>query len=581
MSSPRPLPPRPTPGRAPDPGATAPGQAPDQTPGEQQDARGGGARRTRTWLAAGAAVVLLAGATGVGVVTGLDDDTADRVTGGASEAGPREGGGDDGDDSGGGAGGGSRGGSDTDLDPVELPDDAELAVARSTPRTDSVYPDKGHPGVDALHYDIELRWFPDDADDGEDPELEGTTTVTFRSTSAAPGFRLDLAAHLEVTDLVLDGTPTDAFRREGDHLVVDEPVLIESQHRLTVTYRGPAEPAAAPTDRSDFSGVGLTRSTSQDSEDWLWTMQEPYGAFTWYPVNDQPADKALYDVTVRTQPGWTGVANGELVEQAEDDEQSVARFHAPEPMSSYLATVAVGDYELTEDVSDSGVPLTYWTPDGDDEALERLGATKEALAWLEERLGPYPFSSLGSVVVDSESAMETQTMITYGNTGYTLSPEVIVHEIAHHWYGNVVSPDDWSDVWMNEGMSMYLQILWEAEDIGEDVDDYVGYYALEDQALRDSYGPPAAYDGSSFGQSNIYVPPAVMWHELRTTVGDEAFWEMVRAWPTAGGEGVYRSIGRDQYWPWLSEQLGTDLTPFLTAWLLGTQEPPTTFGPVG
>ncbi|MFW6773001.1 M1 family metallopeptidase [Nocardioides sp. CPCC 205120] len=573
MSSPRPLPPRPMPGS---PSGQVDDPTPGAAPGGRQGAQGGGSRRTRTWLAAGAAGVLLAGAATVGVVVGLDDGPADRVTGGASEAGGTNGGPDGGTD--GGSGG-------TDLDPVALPSDAELAVARSTPRTDSVYPDVGHPGVDALHYDIELGWFPedseDDGDDDEDPELTGTTTVTFRATTTAPGFRLDLAEHLDVTELALDGTPTDAFRREGHHLVVDQPVVAEAQHRLTVTYRGPAEPAAAPTDRSDFSGVGLTRSTSSETEDWLWTMQEPYGAFTWYPVNDQPADKALYDVTVRTQPGWTGVANGELVEQAEDDEQSVARFHAAEPMSSYLATVAVGDYELTEDVSDSGVPLTYWTPAGDDEALERLEVTKEALAWLEERLGPYPFSSLGSVVVDSESAMETQTMITYGNTDYTLSPEVIVHEIAHQWYGDVVSPDDWRDVWMNEGMAMYLQILWEAEDLEADVDEYVGYYALDDQFLRDSYGPPAAYDAGSFGQSNIYVPPAVMWHELRTAVGDDAFWAMVRAWPAAGGEGVYRSTGRDEYWPWISAQLGADLTPFLTAWLLGAQEPGTSFGTGG
>ena len=83
--------------------------------------------------------------------------------------------------------------------------------------------------------------------------------------------------------------------------------------------------------------------------------------------------------------------------------------------------------------------------------------------WLEERLGPYPFDTLGFVLVDSQSGMETQTMITLGNTDYTPSAAVLVHEMAHQWYGDQVTPDDWRDVWMNEGMAMYLQGMWEAE----------------------------------------------------------------------------------------------------------------------
>ncbi len=79
------------------------------------------------------------------------------------------------------------------------------------------------------------------------------------------------------------------------------------------------------------------------------------------------------------------------------------------------------------------------------------------MAWLEHLLGPYPFDTFGTMIVDSESGMETQTMVTLGDTPYTVSPEVIVHELAHQWYGDQVTPNDWRDVWMNEGMAMYLQ----------------------------------------------------------------------------------------------------------------------------
>ena len=74
-------------------------------------------------------------------------------------------------------------------------------------------------------------------------------------------------------------------------------------------------------------------------------MQEPYGAFSWYPVNDQPADKALYDISVTAPAPWTGVANGRLVADSSQDGQRTTEFQLDEPASSYLITVAIGDYE--------------------------------------------------------------------------------------------------------------------------------------------------------------------------------------------------------------------------------------------
>ena len=117
-------------------------------------------------------------------------------------------------------------------------------------------------------------------------------------------------------------------------------------------------------------------------------------------------------------------------------------------------------------------------PSGRPGAVDRAASTAPAgLDWLEERLGPYPFDSLGFLLVDSSSGMETQTMITLGATDYTTSPAVLVHEIAHQWYGDQVTPDDWRDVWMNEGMAMYLQGCWQAEADGRSVDAVMDEYA--------------------------------------------------------------------------------------------------------
>ncbi len=99
-------------------------------------------------------------------------------------------------------------------------------------------------------------------------------------------------------------------------------------------------------------------------------MQEPFGAFTWYPVNDQPADKALYDITVHVPAPWTGIANGRLVDLATTDDVTTTSWQLTEPASSYLLTLAVGDYVHSSNTTSSGLRVDYWTPRGMVQGLE-------------------------------------------------------------------------------------------------------------------------------------------------------------------------------------------------------------------
>lgn len=443
--------------------------------------------------------------------------------------------------------------------PAPVPE-ADLDLALSEPVEDSHYPEVGDPGVDALHYDLTLDWDPDSA------TLTGQEVLTFRATQTADEVRLDLGEPLEVGEVTLDGEPVEADH-EGKDLVVRAPVEADERYELAVSYAGTPEPVESPTTRDDVSTIGWT--TTDDGE--TWTMQEPYGAFTWYAVNDHPSDKALYDFTITVPAPWTGVANGELVSRTATDGLTETRWHLAEPAASYLVTVATGDLLLTEDESASGVPISYWTPSDRPELVDALREAPDALAWLEERLGPYPFDTAGFVVVDSGSGMETQTMITLGDTDYTTSPDVIVHELAHQWYGDQVTPNDWRDLWMNEGMAMYLQGAWSADDRGTTVDAVMDEWAAREATYRAEAGPPADFDPQAFGESNVYYSPALMWHELRGRLGDDAFWEMVRAWPAARDNA---NAGRDDYLAWVEEQTGEELTSFFDAWLLGETTPP-------
>jgi aminopeptidase N len=448
-----------------------------------------------------------------------------------------------------------------DTEKPQKANDPALDVALSTPVEDSVYPDVGDPSVDALHYDLDLAWTPGTK------TLEGITTIVLRSTRDGDHLQLDLGASLEVDSVTLDGKDVE-FEHTGKNLVVSSRVQADARYVLAVHYAGTPKPTAAPTTRGDFSTSGWAITPEGAS----WTMQEPYGAFTWYPVNDQPADKALYDFTITVPSPWVGIANGVMTDRTESDGLTRTTWHTAEPMSSYLVTVATGDYTMTTNMTDrSGFEISYWVPTDQSELAQGLYGAAGALEWLEDKLGPFPFDSLGFLLVENRSGMETQTMITLGITDYTTSTPVLLHEMAHQWYGDEVTPNDWRDVWMNEGMAMYLQGLWTAEQEGITADELMDEWADFESDMRRESGPPANYDPAQFGEGNIYYGPALMWHELRKRLGNQEFFRIVREWPEARSD---KNSNREDYLAWIEEQTGKELTAFFDAWLLGETTPP-------
>jgi aminopeptidase N len=449
----------------------------------------------------------------------------------------------------------------TSTDTPPDPGDPALDAALSRPVEDSVYPDVGDPSVDALHYGLDLAWTPDTR------TLQGDATIELRSTATGDHLQLDLGQPLQVSSVTLDGQDVP-FRHEAKNLLVDAPVTEDQRYVLGVHYSGTPQPTPAPTDRSDFNTTGWTISPDGAT----WTMQEPYGAFTWYPVNDQPSDKAFYDITVTVPSPWVGVANGVMTDQTEQDGLTTTSWHLSEPASSYVVTVATGDYTRTANTTKSGLEISYWVPTDRPGLAVLLHGAADGLEWLENLLGPYPFDSLGFLLVDSQSGMETQTMITLGATGYTTSMAVLVHEMAHQWYGDEVTPQDWRDVWMNEGMAMYLQLCWQAQADDRALDSVMDDYARAERAARAQSGPPAAYDPAEFGEGNVYYGPAFMWHELRKRIGDAAFWRLVRAWPVRAPE---TNATYDQYVGWLVTRTHVDRT-FFDDWLLSPRTPPRT-----
>ncbi len=157
------------------------------------------------------------------------------------------------------------------------------------------------------------------------------------------------------------------------------------------------------------------------------------------------------------------------------------------------------------------------------------------MRWLENRLGRYPFDRAGIVVTPSGSAMETQTMVTFGAQqlpyGNRDVRRTVVHEMAHQWYGDTVTPKDWRDLWMNEGMATYQDTRWAVDQGWTTWRHWQRQWKRDDQLWRDIYGAPGDYHRREFGSINVYYCTALMWDRLRHRLGTATFNRLVRAWP--------------------------------------------------
>ncbi len=434
----------------------------------------------------------------------------------------------------------------------------DLSAGRSDPAADPVYPDYGNPAIDVLHYDLALAWRP------EDRQLSGAATLTIRAVKPAAELRLDFDDNLVVDETRLDGQAIQGSR-DGDDLVVPtrRRIPADGEVQLEVRYHGSPQGAPGPVVRQDLTTVGW--HTRPDGS--VFALQEPYGAFTWFPSSDQPSDEALLDISVTVPAGWVGVSSGTLTSANRMDAGMITyNWRAAEPVATYLIALGIDRYREVTDSGPHGLPVSYWVPEDRDD-LGVFTRIPEMISWLEERFGLYPFASAGAMHIDESTGMETQTMITLPMDA---PPEVLLHELAHQWFGNSVTPRDWRGMWLNEGWAMYAQVLYETDKLGVHLDDRLGHFRQEDGQLRADHGPPGRYNAGHFGSANVYYPPALMLHAIRQRVGDDRFFAMAREWVQK-----HRNTTQDRtsFTKFVNDFTGQDFTPLINAWLDSTTTP--------
>ncbi|MDT0545139.1 MULTISPECIES: M1 family metallopeptidase [Streptomyces] len=427
---------------------------------------------------------------------------------------------------------------------------------------DSYYPSYGNGGYDVSHYDLRLKYRP--ATD----RLEGTATILATATQDLSRFNLDFA--LEVSEVLVGGRKAE-FAASGDHeLEITPAAPLDSGRPFTVVVRYRGTP----------SKVRVNGFTA-----WLRTpdggvaANEPEAAWWWFPSNDHPLDKATYDVSVAVPDGSQAISNGTLRSTSSRLGWTRYTWRSSRPQATYLATLAVGRFDITTDTTANGLPVVnaYSKDLGDNAGAARASVerTAEVAGWLSGVFGPYPFDALGGYVpnVPTGYALETQTRPFYSprQFGGGSNVSVVVHELAHQWYGDSVSVKDWRDIWVNEGFARYAQWLWsekEGDGTAQELADYVyAQHPAEDAFWTVKPGDPGPQNQF---HAAVYDRGAIALQALRNEVGDEDFFAILKGWPT---ERRYGNGSVRDFEAYAEKVSGRPLGAVFDTWLFTASKP--------
>ncbi|MCY1017329.1 M1 family aminopeptidase [Pyxidicoccus sp. MSG2] len=446
----------------------------------------------------------------------------------------------------------------SDLHPFSLPGATEHYAAERPVR--------------AEHVRIELDL------DFEQQRLSGVCTTRVSALRPVSTVTFD-AADFDVAKVLADGRPA-RFSNSGAHVRVELPSQLDPGHACEVAIHYTCRPRRGLYFWGPDAGY-------PDRPRQAWTQGQDIDARAWFPCLDTPAQKATSEVLATFPSEMTALSNGTLVGDSTHGARRTQHYRMEQPVSPYLVTLAVGEFEEATDTVGT-VPLRYLFPKGRrEDALRCVRRTPEMVRVFQEATGePFPWSGYAQVFLTEFilGGMEntTATSLTDGvlhdaraQPDYNAEP-LVSHELAHQWFGDLLTCRDWPHGWLNEGFATWCEVLWKERADGQDeadqhrsaqLDGYLGEvrerYARPIVARR-FHAPMDVFD------RHLYEKGGLVLHELRRRLGDALFFRALRHYVARHRHGAVETVDLSRAF---EESTGHNLDGFFDQYVFAPGHP--------
>jgi len=423
---------------------------------------------------------------------------------------------------------------------------ARLPILESTPTTNQDY------------YDATYYWL-DIAIDPTTQTVSGAVRMVAEVvTGPLTTADIDLYDNMTVS-AVLSGGIATTFSHAGDILSVDldRSYSTGESFTLDITYSGTPDASAGAFDFDSYGGSHM-----------IWSLSEPFGARTWWPCKDYSHDKAdSADIWVTVPEDLIVASNGNLRDTVDNGTTMTYKWHEQYPIATYLVSVAIHPYTVFSNYyhyspNDSMECRYYVFPDHYDAVQENYGKVPYTIDLFASLYGEYPFleEKYGHAEFTWGGGMEHQTITSLG--GY--SEYLIVHELAHMWWGDMITCNDFHHIWLNEGFAVYSEALYAEHTYGwaeyKNQMEYAKYFGAGTIYVPDLSDWNRIFDGDLTYNKASWIP-----HMLRGIVGDSTFFDILQTYYSS--EYQYKSCTTEQFRDICESVAGRDFDAFFHQWV--------------
>ncbi|BAZ38168.1 peptidase M1 membrane alanine aminopeptidase [Calothrix sp. NIES-4101] len=368
---------------------------------------------------------------------------------------------------------------------------------------------------------------------------QGTCTITLKPIrNGIDRLTLD-AINLTIQSVAVD-TIAQVFDYDGEQLQIklDSPTQVDRSIEIAIAYAR----------ENPQRGIYFIQPDKHypDKPTQVWTQGEDEDSRFWFPCFDYPGQLSTSEIKVRVPKPYVAISNGELIATHSDGDAQIYHWLQKEIHPTYLMTLAVGNFaEIRDQWNDKAV--TYYVEKGrEDEAQRSMGKTPRMMEFLSEKYGYiYPFPKYAQVCVDDFIFGGMENTSTTVLTDRCLLDEraaldnrntesLVVHELAHQWFGDLVVIKHWSHAWVKEGMATYSETMWTENEYGVDeaayyrLQDARSYFAEDAERYRRPMVTHVYREAIELYDRHIYEKGACVYHMIRAELGDELFWKAIQ-----------------------------------------------------